>query len=91
MRLILSLLLALSGAAALVEMIYHLQLGAAVGPELSFIGVTLNVQRFDAWLGAAGVLLIGLGLFAVSRHKFMRARQDVESAFEQEVQREGRA
>ncbi|MDP2440512.1 branched-chain amino acid ABC transporter permease [Rhodoferax sp.] len=68
-------LLALSGAAALLEMLYHLQLGAALGPELPFFGVTLNIDEPYSWLGAAAVLLIGLMLFELSRRRFMHHAQ----------------
>ncbi|MDP1531559.1 MAG: branched-chain amino acid ABC transporter permease [Rhodoferax sp.] len=68
-------LLALSGAAALLEMLYHLQRGAALGPELPFFGVTLNIDEPYSWLGAAAVLLIGLMLFELSRRKLMHHAQ----------------
>ncbi|MDP3866586.1 MAG: branched-chain amino acid ABC transporter permease [Rhodoferax sp.] len=73
-------LLALSGAAALLEMLYHLQLGAALGPELPFFGVTLNIDESYSWLGAAAVLLIGLMLFELSRRRFMQHGQGGERA-----------
>ncbi|MFZ2124826.1 branched-chain amino acid ABC transporter permease, partial [Rhodoferax sp.] len=57
-----SALLALSGAAALLEMVYQLQLGAALGPELRFMGITLDTQAPGSWLGALCVMLAGLGL-----------------------------
>ena len=75
-----SALLALSGAAVLLEMIYHLQLRATLGPELPFFGGTLNVNGFGSWLWAGAVLLTGLGLFAISRRKFMQHWQDAEHA-----------
>lgn len=68
-------LLALSGAAALLEMLYHLQLGAALGPELPFFGFTLNIETWGNWLGAGAVLLMGLMLFEVSRRKLMQHGQ----------------
>ena len=65
-------LLSLAGAAALLEMVYHLQLDAALGPELSFIGITLNVKGFDSWIGSGLVMLTGLGLFALCRRQFVQ-------------------
>lgn len=68
-------LLALSGAAALLEMVYHLQMGAILGPELPFLGATLNIETPGSWLGAGAVLLSGLGLFEWRRRSFMQHRQ----------------
>lgn len=65
-------LLSLAGAAALLEMVYHLQLDAALGPELSFMGITLNVKGFDSWIGSGLVMLTGLGLFALCRRKLVQ-------------------
>jgi len=65
-------LLCLAGAAALLEMVYHLQLDAALGPELSFIGITLNVKEVGSWMGSGLVMLTGLGLFALSRRQLVR-------------------
>ncbi len=71
-------LLALSGAAALLEMVYHLQLGAALGPELSFFGMTLNVTGWASWSGAGCALTTGLGLFAWIRREHLRDGQGAE-------------
>ena len=65
-------LLSLAGAAALLEMVYHLQLDAALGPELSFMGITLNVKGFDSWIGSGLVMLTGLGLFALCRRQLVQ-------------------
>ena len=62
-----ALLLALLGAVCLVEMTYHLQRNAAVGPELPFFGLTLDASAPASWWGAAALLLTGLGLFALGR------------------------
>ncbi|MBH2020284.1 MAG: branched-chain amino acid ABC transporter permease [Burkholderiales bacterium] len=74
---------ALMGAAAMVEMIYHLQLNVAVGPELKFMGLTLNATQSATWLGAGLVFLIGLGLFELARRSFVvqwsRAQDDIET------------
>ena len=64
-------LLSLAGAAALLEMVYHLQLDAALGPELSFIGITLNVKGVGSWMGSGLVMLTGLGLFVLSRRQLV--------------------
>ena len=80
-------LVLLAGAAAIVEMVYHLQLGAAMGPELRFLGATLNVHSLDSWFGCIFVLLTGIGLFEVSRRSFMADWGEVQVEIEKEIKR----
>ncbi|MEZ0306908.1 MAG: branched-chain amino acid ABC transporter permease, partial [Ramlibacter sp.] len=56
----------LLGAACMIEMVYHLKLNAALGPELKFLGATLNAHGLNSWFGSAFVMLTGLGLFEVA-------------------------
>lgn len=79
--------LALSGAAALLEMVYQLQLGAALGPELRFMGITLDTQAPGSWLGALVVMLAGLGLFESRRRPFVRAWDEIQQAIAQDIKR----
>ncbi|MDD2691671.1 MAG: branched-chain amino acid ABC transporter permease [Simplicispira sp.] len=65
-------LLALLGAACMIEMVYHLQRNAALGPQLTFLGATLDASALVSWLGAAGVLLTGAGLFALCQRQWAR-------------------
>ena len=65
-------LLALLGAACMIEMVYHLQRNAALGPQLPFMGTTLDASALASWLGAAGVLLTGAGLFALCQRQLAR-------------------
>lgn len=62
-------LLAVLGAACMVEMTYHLQHHAALGPELPFLGTTLNAAGLDSWCGAVLALVTGLGLFQLCRYQ----------------------
>jgi len=78
---------ALMGAAAMVEMIYHLQLNAAVGPELKFMGLTLNATQPGTWLGASIVFLVGLGLFEIARRKFRGRWSRIQDEIEIEIKR----
>ncbi|MDB5744168.1 MAG: amino acid/amide transporter rane protein 2, family [Polaromonas sp.] len=78
---------ALMGAAAMVEMIYHLQLNSAVGPELKFMGLMLNATRPGTWLGAACVFLLGLGLFEVTRRRFRMQWSRIQDEIETELRR----
>lgn len=80
-------LLALTGAAALLEMVYQLQLGAALGPELRFLGITLDTQSPASWLGSAMVMLLGLGLFESRRRPFVLAWNEIQQAVAQDIKR----
>jgi branched-chain amino acid transport system permease protein len=80
-------LVALLGAAAMIEMVYHLQLNAALGPQLKFMGATLNAKGPDAWFGAAFVLLTGIALFEASRRHFVRQWGEIHEYIEKEVKR----
>src|SRR5258706_202591 len=44
-----SALVMIVGGAAIVEMIYHLQLNAALGPQVSFMGVQLDTSSASTW------------------------------------------
>ncbi len=78
---------ALTGVAAIIEMIYHLQLNKALGPQLRFMGVTLDASRLDAWFGACLVLLVGVALFELTRRHFVRQWGQVQGEIEQEIRR----
>ena len=56
----------------MIEMAYQLQLSAALGSELVFMGLLLDASQPGAWLGAGAVLLAGLGLFELARRRFCR-------------------
>ena len=80
-------LVALAGAGAIVEMIYHLQLSASQGSELQFLGVHLDSLGLQSWLGSAALLLVGGGLFEIVRRKFAKQWSSVQESIEQEIQR----
>ena len=77
----------IAGAAAIVEMVYHLQLDAALGAELAFAGTTLNVHAVDSWFGAAFVLAVGLTAFELIRHRVARQWGATQEAIEAEIKR----
>ena len=54
----------------MVEMVYHLQLNQALGPELTFMRVDLNAKSATSWFGALAVLLAGLSVFEFTRKRF---------------------
>ena len=80
-------LVVLVGAGAMIEMVYHLQLNAALGDELKFLGATLNARSSTSWFGSAFVMLTGLGLFEVARRQFLREWHDIQVEIEQEIKR----
>ena len=75
------------GAAAMVEMTYHLQLNAALGPQFNFLGATLNATGLASWFGAGLVLLTGLGLFELCRRQFLQQWSRIQEEIEHEIQR----
>lgn len=72
-----------AGGAAIVEMTYHVQLNAAMGPHLRFLGTTLDTSSTIAWTGAAVLVGCGLVIFEVVRRRFQRqwarAHEDASS------------
>jgi branched-chain amino acid transport system permease protein len=78
-------LLVLIGAGAMIEMVYHLQLNAALGPELTFMGATLDSKGLNSWFGSAFVMLTGLGLFEVCRRQFAREWGHIQELIEKEI------
>jgi branched-chain amino acid transport system permease protein len=78
-------LAALLGSAVLIEMVYHVQLDAAVGSTVRFLGATLDTQSFDAWFGAVFTMLCGAALFEVSRRRFAHEWADAQGHIEREI------
>ena len=80
-------LTALVGMAAIIEMVYHLQLNEALGPTLKFMGATLNAKGVDAWFGACFVLAVGVAMFEVSRRQFVREWGHTQEQIEKEIKK----
>lgn len=80
-------LVALLGAAAMIEMVYHLQLNAAVSEELQFLGTTLNVKSLNAWVGSVFVMLTSLALFECTRRQFKTDWDAIQVDIEKEIKR----
>ena len=77
----------LVGAAAMIEMLYHLQLNTALGPEMNFLGARLDAKGLNSWFGAGFVLLTGLGLFELCRRQFTREWGEIQESIEKEIKR----
>ena len=81
-------LVLLAGAGAMIEMVYHLQLGSSVGSQLRFLGVMLNASSLNSWFGAGFVLLTGLGLFELTRRQFLSEWSEIQESIEKEIKRQ---
>ena len=75
------------GLAAMVEMLYHLQLNSALTSDLQFMGTTLNVHSLESWLGAALIFLTGLCLFELVRRQYVQQWSQIQEEIEHEIQR----
>jgi branched-chain amino acid transport system permease protein len=84
-------LVALAGAAAMIEMMYHLQLNAALGSSLRFVGATLDAKTPLSWGGALALLVLGGALFEWLRRGLARILGTIQQEIEQTLQQqEGR-
>jgi branched-chain amino acid transport system permease protein len=77
----------LLGVSAMVEMVYHIKLNEALGPQMSFLGAELNTRGTDAWLGAALLVIVGAGLFELSRRTFVQQWSQIQEDIEAEIRR----
>ena len=80
-------LAALVGAATMIEMLYHRQLNEALGPELKFMGATLNSAGLDAWFGAGFLIVVGAALFELVRRQYVREWGEIQEDIEKEIKR----
>ena len=74
-----------AGAGALVEMVYHLQINAAMGSQLRFAGVPLDTASPDAWTGAALLFATALVLFELARRRLALQWAATQEAIEREI------
>jgi len=80
-------LMGMAGAAAMIEMVYHMQLNSALGPLVKFAGVTLDTEGVNSWFGSVFVMLTGIGLFEVARRHYLRDWNETQEYIEKEVKR----
>jgi branched-chain amino acid transport system permease protein len=80
-------LIVLLGAAAMIEMVYHLQLSAAQGDQVKFMGMLLNARDVNSWFGSGFVMLTGLGLFELTRRGFRKQWGEIQEFIEKEMKR----
>ncbi len=75
-------LVALVGVAAMIEMIYHLQLNTALGSALPFLGVELDAKGLTSWLGALAIATVGLVSLEFFRRRFALCWGDIQGEIE---------
>ena len=80
-------LIGLAGTAAMIEMIYHLQLNTTSSPELVFAGITLNATSFNSWFGSVFVMFTGFGLFELARRQYVHDWDETQVYIEKEIKR----
>jgi branched-chain amino acid transport system permease protein len=85
----LTLLVALAGVGALIEMTYLLQLDSGQGDSLRFFGVTLDAHSRQSWIGAAAVFVVGGSLFALMERRFARQWGAIQEHIEKETKQMG--
>lgn len=75
-------LLVLAGGGAMIEMVYHRQLNAALGPQMRFVGVALDIDAASSWLGCTALLAAGAALFEALRRRFVRRFSQAQTEIE---------
>jgi branched-chain amino acid transport system permease protein len=75
-------LVALVGVAAMIEMIYHLQLNTALGSALPFMGVELDAKGMSSWLGALAIATVGLVALEFFRRRFALRWGEIQGEIE---------
>jgi branched-chain amino acid transport system permease protein len=75
------------GAGVMIEMVYHLQLNEALGPQMKFMGTMIDAKGLDAWFGASFVLVVGLALFELSRRQFVHQWGHTQEEIEKEIKK----
>jgi branched-chain amino acid transport system permease protein len=82
-----TVLAALMGISVMVEMVYHIKLNEALGPEMNYLGTTINTRGVDAWVGAVFLTLTGVALFELARRQFHHQWGQVQEDIEAEIHR----
>jgi len=83
--------LLVAGVAGVVEMIYHMQLNAALGPTLRFFGMTLDTSSVTSWAISLGLMVVGGVLLELVRRRFVAAWSRAQEDIEHEIKRGGMA
>ncbi|RPH64289.1 MAG: branched-chain amino acid ABC transporter permease [Burkholderiales bacterium] len=85
---LLSALVLLVGVAMVVEMSYHLTLGASTGSTLKLFGFGVDSAAPEVWLLASGIVVAGALSFDAMRRYFAREWEAVQADIEEKIRRE---
>ena len=77
----------LVGAASLIEMIYHMQLNAAMGSQVPFMGAQLDTSVAATWTVAIVIFVVGLGLLETARRMTARRWGQIQEAIEESIKK----
>ncbi|SIR80268.1 branched-chain amino acid ABC transporter permease [Pseudacidovorax sp. RU35E] len=77
-----------AGFAGIVEMLYHMQLNAALGPTVRFFGIGLDTSSAAHWALVGAVALVGLALFDQVRRRFARRWGQAQEEIEAQIKRQ---
>jgi branched-chain amino acid transport system permease protein len=80
-------LIACAGIAIAVEMLYHLTLNAANGPEMQRFGLTINTSALSNWLIAGAVFMVGAIAFRRTGRAFRLAWNEANAEIEELIRR----
>jgi len=70
------------GCVMLIEMVYHLTLDFALGPQISLFGFPFDTARAESWVFATSVLIGGALAFEYARRKFKAAWDEIQVEIE---------
>ena len=70
---------------------YHIQLNAAMGPEVKFLGMQLDTSSAAAWAGAIVLAVIGGAALEFVRRRFARVWGQAQEEIETEIKRKEQA
>ena len=76
---------AVAGGAALIEMIYQIQLNGGSGSKLRFLGVDLDTDSPASWICAGVVFIAGVALLEMVRRRFVQVWGRVQEEIEAEI------
>ncbi|MFM2069383.1 MAG: hypothetical protein RLZZ584_4292, partial [Pseudomonadota bacterium] len=77
----------LLASAAMIEMVYHLQLDSSGSSKLKFLYNQIDAKGVESWFGAAFVLLTAIGLFELARRHFVHEWGETQAEIEKEIKR----
>jgi branched-chain amino acid transport system permease protein len=77
------------GGAALIEMVYHMQLNAALGSSVPFLGTQLDTSSGATWAVALVVFVAGMGLLEVFRRFTQRRWGQIQEDIEEMTKKGG--